>query len=79
MLCFLCGKEIAWLRSMVDRQYCCAEHRKEARMASAHVLREEEDEVELWSVSKSRQRAQASNTNQTASIFAFLSDRKSVV
>jgi hypothetical protein len=75
MMCFLCGKEIAWLRSMVDRQYCCAEHRKEARLASANAIREEEDEAELWSVSKNRER-QASrygNANQTASIFAFLS------
>jgi hypothetical protein len=71
MLCFLCGKEIAWLRSMVDRQYCCVEHRKEARLASANVLREEEDEAELWSVSKSRQRAAARQSNQTASVFAF--------
>jgi hypothetical protein len=74
MLCYLCGKEIAWLRSMVDRQYCCAEHRKEARMASAHVLREEEDEAELWSVAKSRRKLAArQGSNQTASIFAFLS------
>jgi hypothetical protein len=75
MMCFLCGKEIAWPRSMVDRQYCCAEHRKEARMASANVLREEEDEAELWSVLKSRQRKAArrgKNANQTASVFAFL-------
>jgi len=44
-------------------------------MASAHVLREEEDEAELWSVSKSRQKKaarQAIQANQTASIFAFL-------
>ena len=40
-------------------------------MASANVLREEEDEAELWSVSKSRQRAAARQSNQTASIFAF--------
>ena len=39
-MCFLCGKEIAWPRSMVDRQYCSAEHRKEARLASANALRE---------------------------------------
>ena len=70
-MCFLCGKEIAWLRSMVDRQYCCDEHRKEARQASAHVLREEEDEAELWSVSKSRERIAARQGNQTASVFAF--------
>ena len=73
MLCFLCGKEIAWLRSMVDRQYCSDEHRKEARLASAHVLREEEDEAELWSVSKSRAKAASRHSNQTASIYAFVS------
>lgn len=55
MLCFLCGKDIGWLRSMVDQQYCSAEHRREARLASARVLREEEDE-ELWSVARNRRR-----------------------
>jgi hypothetical protein len=72
MLCFLCGKEIEWLRSMVDRQYCCAEHRKEARMASAQAFREEEDEAELWSVAKSRERAARHSSSQTASVFVFL-------
>jgi hypothetical protein len=43
-------------------------------MASANVLREEDDEQELWSVLKSRQKqgARPVNTSQTASIFAFL-------
>ncbi len=74
MLCFLCGKEISWLRSMVDRQYCCAEHRAEARLASTQVMREEEEEQELWSVSRSRQRQTSrsfAGSNQ-ASIVAFL-------
>ncbi|MSV35513.1 MAG: hypothetical protein EXQ47_07945 [Bryobacterales bacterium] len=74
MMCFLCGKEIAWLRSMVDRQYCCAEHRTEARMASSNALREEDDEQELWSVAKSRKKGMAKPgaSSQTASVFAFL-------
>jgi hypothetical protein len=75
MLCFLCGKEIGWLRAAVDRQYCCAQHRREARLVSSTALREEEDEQELWSVAKSKQKkgARHGNTsNQTASIFAFL-------
>jgi len=77
MLCFLCGKEVGWLRSMVDRQYCSAEHRKEARLASAVVFREEEDEddQQLWAVSRSKQRHTGrpdSGSHQTASIFAFL-------
>lgn len=73
-MCFLCGNEIPWLRSTVDRQYCCAEHRKEARMASANVMREEEDEQELWSVVKSRKKGSSKSgpNSQTASVFAFL-------
>ena len=74
MICFLCGKEIGWLRSTVDRQYCCDEHRQEARMASANVLKEEEEEQELWSVSKSRaaRRAQTKGNPNQASVLAFL-------
>jgi hypothetical protein len=74
MQCFMCGNDIGWLRSMVDQQYCCADHRREARLASAQVLREEEDEQELWSVSKNRQKQQArsaSSSNQ-ASAVAFV-------
>ena len=59
---------------MVDRQYCCAEHRKEARMASAQVMREEEDDQELWSVVRNRSK-KPNNQNQIsnqASIVAFL-------
>jgi len=57
---------------MVDRQYCCVEHRKEARLASANVLREEEDEAELWSVARSREKHTSRRaSNQNASIFAF--------
>src|SRR5256885_15579137 len=74
MLCFLCGKEIGWLRSMVDRQYCSAEHRKEARLASANALREEDDEHEIWSVANTRKKGvgRSTSSSQTASIFAFL-------
>lgn len=59
---------------MVDRQYCSAEHRKEARLASANALREEEEEQEIWSVAKTRKKhaARGNGSSQTASIFAFL-------
>jgi hypothetical protein len=76
MLCFLCGKKIGFLRRMADQQYCCASHRKEAKLASAQAFREEDD-LEHWSVSRTRDkkkgaaRPQAS-ASQTASIFAFL-------
>lgn len=61
---------------MADQQYCCASHRKEAKLASAQAFREEDD-LEHWSVSRTRDkkkgaaRPQAS-ASQTASIFAFL-------
>ena len=73
MLCFLCGKKIGLLRSVLDQQYCSSEHRKEARMASSQAVRDEE-EVELWTVSKSKRKAARSSASagQTASIFAFV-------
>ena len=75
-LCFLCGKKIGFLRSLTDQQYCSTDHRREARLASAQALREEDD-VELWSVAKSKDKRksfgmQAASAGQTASIFAFL-------
>lgn len=76
MLCFLCGKKIGLLRSLMDQQYCSSEHRKEARLASSQALRDEED-VETWAVAKSREKDKgrqrpAPTVGQTASIFAFL-------
>jgi len=72
MLCFLCGKKIGRLRSLADQQYCSADHRKEACLASAQAFRDEEDE-ELWSVSKSKRKlANSSATGHAASILAFL-------
>jgi hypothetical protein len=74
MMCFLCGKEISWLRTMVDRQYCSVEHRKEARLASANALREEDEEHEIWSVAHTRKKGagRGNSSSQTASVFAFL-------
>jgi hypothetical protein len=74
MLCFLCGKKIGLLRSLVDQQYCCSDHRKEARLASAQALRDEE-EIELWAVSKSKRKSSTrygNSAGQTASMAAFL-------
>ncbi len=70
MLCFLCGKKIGFFRSLVDQQYCCAQHRAEARLVSAQALREEE-ELELWSVNKTKGKPSTS-ASQTASLFAFM-------
>ena len=73
MLCFLCGKEISWLRSAVDRQYCCAEHRGQARLASSQVMREEEDEGEPWAVARNREKraARPATNSSQASVIAF--------
>ncbi|MGA3187739.1 MAG: hypothetical protein ABSF22_11585 [Bryobacteraceae bacterium] len=59
---------------MLDQQYCSNEHRKEARLASAQALRDEDDQ-EPWSVSKNKKKnpgKPSSSPGQTASVFAFL-------
>lgn len=73
MLCFLCGKKIGLLRSLVDQQYCSPEHRREAKLASAQALRDE-DETELWTVSKTKRRGPRNTTTpgQAASMFALI-------
>jgi hypothetical protein len=74
MLCFLCGKKIGLFRSMLDQQYCSAEHRKEARLASAQALRDEDDQ-EPWSVAKNKKKNPGKTQGtpgQAASVFAFL-------
>jgi hypothetical protein len=74
MLCFLCGKKIGFFRSMLDQQYCSADHRKQARLASAQALRDEDD-LEPWSVAKHKKKNPGKSTSspaQAASIFAFL-------
>ena len=74
MLCFLCGKKIGFFRSMLDQQYCSPEHRKEARLASAQALRDEDD-LEPWSVAKNKKKNPGkapASAGQTASVFAFL-------
>jgi hypothetical protein len=76
-LCFLCGNKIGFMRSLSDQQYCSAAHRREAGLASAQALRDEE-EAENWSVEKSKNKRKGAagkpNTSagQTASVFAFL-------
>jgi len=75
-LCFLCGNKIGFMRSLSDQQYCSDAHRREAGLASAQALRDE-DELETWSIEKSKKRKGAtgkanSSPGQTASIFAFL-------
>ena len=76
MLCFLCGKKIGFMRTLFDQHYCSAEHRREARMASANCLRDEED-IEPWTVARLKDRKKTmgrptATAGQTASIFAFL-------
>jgi hypothetical protein len=75
-LCFLCGKKIGFRRSLIDQQYCSTAHRREAGLASSQALRDEE-ELEPWSVEKSRTRKKAAGkttatAGQTASLLAFL-------
>jgi len=72
MLCFLCGNKIGLVRSLVDQQYCSSEHRKQARLAGAQAMREEE-EIELWAVAKSKRRGPRQTTpGQAASMALFV-------
>ncbi|MEO8029170.1 MAG: hypothetical protein ABI823_22000 [Bryobacteraceae bacterium] len=73
MQCFLCGKKIGFLRYLVDREYCSAEHRHQARFVSARALRDAEED-EPWSVMAAKKKAAKSGATagQTASVFAFL-------
>ena len=77
MLCFLCGKRIGFLRALVDKQYCSSEHRKEARLASAQAIREEE-ENETFVVARARKNKEKEqlrknpSAGQAASILAFI-------
>ncbi len=59
MLCFVCGKKIGLVRRLADQQYCCAAHRKEAKLASAQAYREEDD-AEHWSVMRSKDKKKSS-------------------
>ena len=75
MHCFLCGKKIGFLRSLADQQYCCSAHRKEAGLASAQALRDEEDS-ETWAVQRSKKKggARAGNSpaGQAGAVLAFV-------
>ncbi len=75
MQCFLCGKKIGFFRSLADKQYCSAQHRNEAGLASAQALRDEED-TESWAVQRSRKKGQAkqnpSQVGQAGAVLAFL-------
>jgi hypothetical protein len=43
MVCLYCRKKIGLLRSLTDRSFCCADHRKKLTTKSARALREAED------------------------------------
>ncbi len=76
MQCFLCGKKIGFMRSLTDQQYCSPEHRREARLASAQALRDEED-VESWAVARDRRKhlkgdKKTSPAGQAGAVLAFV-------
>jgi len=61
---------------MTDQQYCSPEHRREARLASAQALRDEED-LESWAVARDRRKKgkNAKNTSpasQAGAVLAFV-------
>lgn len=72
MYCYLCGKKIGLFRRMVDSQYCCAEHRHEARLASARALREADEYDEPWSVLYKKRTSKSQSAGQTATLLGIL-------
>ena len=60
---------------MTDQQYCSPEHRREARLASAQALREEED-LESWAVARQRRKnskdKKTSPASQAGAVLAFV-------
>jgi hypothetical protein len=61
MRCLHCSKRIGLIRRIADRQFCCDDHRKKARLAySARVVRDAEGDDESWIVTSGTRKKSAS-------------------
>ena len=71
MICQLCGRKIGLLRRFVDREFCSAAHRYEARYSIDRSLADFEDEMDdSWAVARSRRRS--NSPSQTASVLLLV-------
>jgi hypothetical protein len=73
MICQLCGKQIGFFRRFVDREFCSAAHRHEARTCLDRTLADIEDDIdEPWAVTRSRKGRYSSPSAQTASVLLLV-------
>lgn len=77
MLCHLCGKQLGPIRRIVDREFCSAAHRQEARTNLDRSLADIDDDDgldESWVVAKSRRAhgRSAGPSAQTASVLLLV-------
>jgi len=74
MICQLCGKQIGLLRRLVDREFCSAAHRHEARTCLDRSLADiEEDVDDSWAAARSRRGGRyPSPSAQTASVLLLV-------
>jgi len=72
MRCQRCGRPVSPLRQLTDREFCCDEHRRRGRLASASVLRDlEHDQDPFWEALHG-QAQQKSNARANTSLGAVL-------
>jgi hypothetical protein len=76
MVCLWCGKKIALMRGIVDREFCSQVHRRLASKAPDRIAKETDvtsdyDMSELWTVEKENKR-QAKTGHQAVGVFAVL-------
>ncbi len=73
MRCQRCGKSIGALRQLVDRQFCCDEHRRRGPLASASAIRDFEDHADpMWSGLSGLQTPPAAQKSSGASLAPFV-------
>lgn len=71
MDCLWCGKKIGTLRRVLDKEFCCSQHRKLATATPEAVVAEQDASVDydtrdLWTVEKERRKAPKRNNGVLA-------------
>jgi hypothetical protein len=61
MDCLWCGKKIGFLRRILDKEFCCSDHRRLATLSPEGVVFEQDatadyDTRELWTVEKDKRK-----------------------
>jgi hypothetical protein len=74
MICQACGKQIGPLRRIVDRQFCCAAHRRQSEVSLDRSLADIDDLTdEPWPLAARARRSRSTSTSaQTASALVLV-------